>query len=108
VGPDLSGIAGRAPEALLTDVLDPNREVAADYVAVTLATRHGQVVSGLLVEETASTLKLRRAQGIEESVLRSEIDELRSTGQSLMPEGLEQSISLQEMADLVAFLRQGR
>ena len=107
VGPDLSGIAGRAAEALLTDVLDPNREVAPDYMTLTIATRRGQVVSGLLVEETATTLKLRRAEGIEETILRSEIDELRSTGRSLMPEGLEQTISLQEMADLIAFLRQG-
>ena len=101
----MSGIAGRAPEALLVDVLDPNREVAPDYVAVSLATTRGQVLSGLLAEETATTLKLRRAEGVEDAILRSEIDELRSTGRSLMPEGLEQSISLQEMADLIAFLR---
>ena len=107
VGPDLSGIAGRAPDALLIDVLDPNREVAPDYMTLTVATHRGQVVSGLLAEETATTLKLRRAEGIEETILRSEIDVLRSTGRSLMPEGLEQSISLQEMADLIAFLRQG-
>ena len=106
VGPDLSGIAGRAADALLIDILDPNREVAPDYMTLTLATHRGQVVSGLLAEETATTLKLRRAEGIEETILRSEIDELRSTGRSLMPEGLEQSISLQEMADLIAFLRQ--
>jgi putative heme-binding domain-containing protein len=105
VGPDLSGIAGRAPDALLADVLDPNREVAPDFAAVSLATRRGQVFSGLLFEETATTLKLRRAEGVEEAILRSEIDELRSTGRSLMPEGLEQSITLQEMADLIAFLR---
>ena len=108
VGPDLSGIAGRAPDALLIDVLDPNREVAPDYMTLSLATHRGQVVSGLLAEETATTLKLRRAEGIEETILRSEIDELRSTGRSLMPEGLEQSISLQEMADLIAFLREGK
>jgi putative membrane-bound dehydrogenase-like protein len=107
VGPDLSGIAGRAPDALLSDVLDPNRDVASDYVALTIATRRGQVVSGLLAEETATTLKVRRAEGIEETILRSEIDELRSTGRSLMPEGIEQLIGLQEMADLIAFLRQG-
>ena len=108
VGPDLSGIAGRAPEALLTDILDPNREVAPDYVMLTLATRGGQVVSGLLAEETATTLKVRRAEGIEETVLRSQVDEVRSTGRSLMPEGLEQSIGPQEMVDLIAFLREGK
>ena len=69
--------------------------------------RHRQG-SGLLAEETAMTLKLRRAQGIEETILRSEIDALRSTGRSLMPEGLEQSMSFQEMADLIAFLREGK
>jgi putative heme-binding domain-containing protein len=108
VGPDLSGIVGRAPEALLSDLLDPNREVAPDYVVLAAATRRGQVLSGLLAEETATTVKLRRAEGIEETLLRSEIDQLRSTGQSLMPEGLEQTLGLQDMADLIAFLRRGR
>jgi putative membrane-bound dehydrogenase-like protein len=108
VGPDLSGIAGRAPDALLIDILDPNREVAPDYVTLSVATKHGRVTSGLLAEESATTVKLRRAEGLEEILLRSEIDELRSTGQSLMTEGFEQTISLQEMADLIAFLREGR
>ena len=108
VGPDLSGIAGRAPEALLSDIIDPNREVAPDFATLSVATRRGQVFAGLLAEETATTLKLRRAEGVEDTLLRSEIDELRSTGKSLMPEGLEQNINLQEMADLIAFLREGR
>jgi putative membrane-bound dehydrogenase-like protein len=107
VGPDLSGVMGRAPEALLSDILEPNREVAPDCATVTVATRFGQVVTGLLVEESATTLKLRRAEGIEETLLRSQIDRVRSTGQSLMAEGLEQGLSLQDMADLIAFLRQG-
>jgi putative heme-binding domain-containing protein len=108
VGPDLSGIAGRAPEALLNDIIDPNHEVAPDFATLSVTTRGGQVFAGLLAEETATTLKLRRAEGVEDTLLRSEIDELRSTGKSLMPEGLEQTISLQDMADLVAFLREGR
>ncbi len=107
VGPDLSGIAGRAPEPLLSDILDPNRNIEPDYVVLTAATRRGQVFSGLLAEETATTVKLRRAEGLEDTLLRSEIDQLRSTGQSLMPEGLEQTITPQDMADLIAFLRRG-
>jgi putative membrane-bound dehydrogenase-like protein len=108
VGPDLSGIAGRAPDALLSDIIDPNREVAPDYATLAVATRGGQVFAGLLAEETATTLKLRRAEGAEDTLLRSEIDVLRSTGKSLMPEGLEQNVNLQEMSDLIAFLREGR
>jgi putative membrane-bound dehydrogenase-like protein len=107
VGPDLSGIAGRPAEVLLGDILHPNRDVAPDYVAVSVATRAGQVLSGLLVEETASSAKLRQAEGVEQTVLRSEVAEIRSSGRSLMPEGLEQALNLQEMADLLAFLRSG-
>ncbi|MGC8644349.1 MAG: c-type cytochrome, partial [Isosphaeraceae bacterium] len=106
-GPDLSGIAGRLPAVLLNDILDPNRDVAPDFVALTVATERGQVLSGLLVEDTGSSLKLRQADGIDETVLRSETAEIHSTGRSLMPEGLEQSLNLQEMADLLAFLRSG-
>ena len=107
VGPDLSGIAGRAPDQLLSDILDPNKNVEPDFIVLAAATRRGQVYSGLLAEETATTVKLRRAEGVEDILLRSEIEELRSTGQSLMPEGLEQTINSQEMADLIAFLRRG-
>ena len=107
VGPDLSGIAGRLPAVLLSDILDPNRDVAPDQLAITVATKNGQVVSGLLVEETGTSLKLRKAEGIEETILRSQLAEVRSSGRSLMPEGLEQSLNAQEMADLIAFLRAG-
>jgi putative heme-binding domain-containing protein len=107
VGPDLSGIGGRPASTLLTDILDPNREVAPDYVSYIVVTRRGQVLSGLLVEETATSLKLRRADGIEDTVLRSEVEELRSSGRSLMPEGLEQSLGgVQGIADLLTYLRQ--
>ncbi len=107
VGPELSGVVGRAPESLLSDILDPNKNLEPDFITLAAATRRGQVYSGLLAEETATTVKLRRAEGLEDSLLRSEIEQLRPTGQSLMPEGLEQNISLQEMADLIAFLRKG-
>jgi putative heme-binding domain-containing protein len=105
VGPDLSGVAGRPANALLNDILDPSREVAPDYVAFQLVTKQGQMVTGLLAEETAGALKLRRNEGAEETVLRSEIEEFRSTGRSLMPEGLEQTLSVQDVADVIEYLR---
>ena len=105
VGPDLSGIASRPAAALLDDILDPNRDVTPDFVSYLLATKGGRTTSGLLVEETPTSMKLRRAGGEEESVLRSEVEDFRSSGRSLMPEGFEQSIGVREMADLIAFLR---
>ena len=69
-------------------------------------TKRGQTLSGLLAEETASSLKLRGAEGVEESVLRSEIEVFRSSGRTLMPEGLEEALGAQGLADLIAFLKQ--
>jgi putative heme-binding domain-containing protein len=104
VGPDLSGIGGRPKQALLVDVFDPNRQVSADFVSYTLVTNDGQVLSGLLAGETATSVTLRRAEGASELVLRSQIEQLRASGKSLMPEGIEQNLSHQDVADLFEFL----
>ncbi|AMV36102.1 PVC-type heme-binding CxxCH protein [Planctomyces sp. SH-PL62] len=106
VGPDLSGVASRPESALLKDVLDPNADVSPDLVAFTVLTKRGQTLSGLLVEETAASLKLRAAEGVEESILRSEIEAVRPSGRSLMPEGFEDALGEQGLADLIAFLKQ--
>jgi putative heme-binding domain-containing protein len=90
----------------LHDILDPNRNLSADYVNFLAVTKQGKVLSGLLVEETGASVKLRHADAVEETVLRSEIDELRSSGRSLMPEGLEQTLGAQGLADILAYLRQ--
>ena len=104
VGPNLATMKNRGPEAILTNVLDPNREVNPawrDYVAVTT---DGQTHNGVLIAESASVLTFRRAEAKETSVLRSDIDALRDTGRSLMPEGLEKNLDTQSMADLIAWL----
>lgn len=106
VGPNLATIANRTAESLLTQILDPNREVLPNYLDYVVSTLDGRVFTGLIVGETATSLALRRAQGAETVLLRSEIDEIKSTGKSLMPEGLEKNIPAEEMADLVAFLLQ--
>jgi putative membrane-bound dehydrogenase-like protein len=104
VGPDLSGIAARPKESLLVDLFDPSKQVTPQYVAYTLVTTDGQVMSGVLVSETATSVTLRRAEGVQDVVLRSQIDELRATGKSLMPDGMEENLSEAEVADLLAFL----
>jgi putative heme-binding domain-containing protein len=106
VGPDLSGIGGRPKETLLIDLFDPSRQVAGDYLAYTLVTRQGQVLTGLIVSETAGSVTLRRSEGAQDVVLRTQIEELRGTGKSLMPEGLERDLGQEDVADLLAFLAQ--
>jgi putative heme-binding domain-containing protein len=105
VGPDISGVASRPPSALLVDVLDPNADVSPDFIAFAVVTNDGQTFSGLLAEETATSLKLKAAEGVETSLLRSEVEAVRGTGRSLMPEGFEDVLGEQGMADLIAFLK---
>jgi putative membrane-bound dehydrogenase-like protein len=105
IGPDLATVTGRSPDDLLVHILDPNREVAPNYVNYTVATADGRVVTGLIADETAGAVTLKRAEGATDVVPRSRIEEIASTGLSLMPEGLEKEIDAQGMADLIAYLR---
>jgi putative heme-binding domain-containing protein len=104
VGPDLSGIASRPKEGLLADILDPSRQVSPDFINYTLVTTDGKALSGFIYAETAASVTLRRAGEPDDTVLRSQIKELRAEGRSLMPEGLEQGLTSQDMADLLSFL----
>lgn len=104
VGPSLTTAKNRGAEFILLNVLDPSREVNPQYVNYVLVTDDGRSVTGLIAGETATSVTLRRAEGASETVLRSQIEQLQSTGLSLMPEGLEQQFDPQGMADLIAYL----
>jgi putative membrane-bound dehydrogenase-like protein len=104
VGPSIAAMGTKTPETLLVSILDPNREVDPRYLNYTLVTRDGRLATGIIAGETDTSVVLRRADGASETILRTQIEELLSTGQSLMPEGLEQKINQQEMADLIAYL----
>ena len=67
--------------------------------------QNGRTYAGIIASETATSLTLRHGGGAQDTILRGQIAEMTSTGLSLMPEGLEKTISKPEMADLVAFLR---
>ena len=105
VGPDLATVAGRSPEDLLVHILDPNREVAANYLNYSVVLKDGRTLSGLIAEESAGALTLKRAEGATDVVLRGQIEEIASTGLSLMPEGLDQGVEPQALADLIAYIR---
>jgi putative membrane-bound dehydrogenase-like protein len=105
VGPDLASVQNKSPADLLVAILDPNREAQPNYISYTLVTHQGIVHTGIIVAESAAGVTLRRADAKEDRILRTEIDELASTGKSLMPEGLDKDISPNEMADLIAFIK---
>ncbi|MBE2283746.1 MAG: c-type cytochrome [Prosthecobacter sp.] len=105
VGPHLGTINAWTAEQLVTNILDPNREVSPNFSLYLVETIDGRTLSGLIASETAGNLTLKRADGGTDTVLRSEIKSLTSPGISLMPEGLEAAITPQQMADLIAYLQ---
>jgi putative heme-binding domain-containing protein len=89
---------------VLLNILDPNRDVKPQFLSYVLVTTSGRVLTGMIAAETANSLTIRKPDGVEETVLRLEIEELRGTGLSFMPEGLEKQVDVAAMADLLAYL----
>jgi putative heme-binding domain-containing protein len=104
VGPDLATIQNRTPDELLTQILDPSRQVQPNYISYVIALDDGRVVSGLIAAESPTSITLKRAENVQETILRQNIEEINGTGKSLMPEGLEKNINRQDISDLIAYL----
>ena len=86
-------------------VLDPNREAQPNFNVYTVVTGEGRILNGIITAETVNSITLLRAESKRDVVLRSNIDELLSTGLSLMPEGLEKELDRQQLADVIAFIK---
>ena len=105
VGPNLASLTTKSPESLLLAILDPSAAVEGKYLNYVAVTTAGRSLTGILATETGSSITLLAAEGKSESVLRDEIEELRSTSKSLMPDGLEKDLSQQDIADLIEYVR---
>lgn len=105
VGPDLSAVRTRPDATLLADIIDPSGIVADGYTAYLIETDDGDLYTGTLAEETATSINLYMANGEKQTVLRNRLLEMRTSPLSLMPEGLEEDLTHQDMADLLGYLR---
>jgi putative membrane-bound dehydrogenase-like protein len=108
VGPDISDSRIYLPSQLLLSILDPNRAIDNNYFRYVAATQDGQVVEGVMVESTAKTVTLRGQNAKVTTLNRDEIAHLKATGVSLMPEGIEAQIAIEEMADLIGYIKNWR
>jgi putative heme-binding domain-containing protein len=108
VGPDLGSVSDKSASALLIAILDPNQAVEWRYVNYTADMNDEREVTGIMVEEMPGGITLRGPDGREQTLLRSDIKNLRSSGLSLMPEGFEIALKPQDMADLIAALQGSR
>ena len=105
VGPNLVLTRNRTPAALIESILDPNREVQPNYVSYLIVDSSGRSTTGLVLAETAASVTLARDKGVTETIQKQDIEQMKSTGLSLMPEGLEKTIPPEQMADLLEFLK---
>jgi putative heme-binding domain-containing protein len=98
-------VTSRYKEVLLADILMPNQAVETGYVEYLIETNDGLSISGVIARETPTTVTVRRARGEEDTILRSNVKSLYSLSLSPMPEDVEKTISLQGMADLIAYIK---
>ena len=105
VGPDLLDVTRRPKKFFLAKILDPNLNIAPGYETYVIETRSGATVSGVIAQESPTSVTLRREEGEEETLLRSNIATLRVSSVSNMPEGLEEDIDPAAMADLLEYLQ---
>jgi putative membrane-bound dehydrogenase-like protein len=108
VGPDIGDVVLRTREALLVDILDPNAAIDGNYINYLVTTKSGRILTGIITAESDASITLRRAENQTDVVLRQDIEEIQSSGQSLMPEDLDKVVSIPEMADLLEFLKNWR
>lgn len=104
IGADLNAIRDRGTAAVLLNILDPNREVKPQFTSYVVVLDSGRTVTGLILSETATSLTIRKNDNTTETVLRVNIDELKNTGISFMPEGLEKQLDVPAIADVLAYL----
>jgi putative membrane-bound dehydrogenase-like protein len=104
LGPDLVTVKSAGKEKTLANILDPNREVAPNYIAFEIETKDGESAIGIIASETTSTITVGQAYGKQEVIPRVNMKSMRSLGQSLMPEGLEQGLTSQDLANLLEYI----
>jgi putative membrane-bound dehydrogenase-like protein len=108
IGPDLKSVASHPAEKLLTNIIDPSLDVQPGFFAFNAKLKDGSELYGLITSETGNSVSFKLTDGSTKLVLRSDLADLKSTGQSLMPPGLETGMTAQEMADLIAWLQAAR
>jgi putative heme-binding domain-containing protein len=108
VGPDLSGINNKTKEELLTSILNPSLAIEPRFVNYIVTSKDGRMYDGIIANETPGSITLHGgSEEGDQTVLRKNVAEIRASSVSLMPEDLEKSLSTQDLADVIAYLRGG-
>tara|TARA_R110002073_G_scaffold5624_25_gene34703 strand:- start:1348 stop:4626 length:3279 start_codon:yes stop_codon:yes gene_type:complete len=104
VGPDLSEIGSKlSREAMYVSILDPSAAVSHNFETYSLLTDDGSAITGLLVSDTAESVTLRNAEGIDQTVSKEEIEIFQKQSKSLMPQDLQRLMTANQLVNLVEY-----
>ncbi|MCW5982546.1 MAG: c-type cytochrome [Bryobacteraceae bacterium] len=105
VGPDLATVRHQTKQVLLTAILDPNQSISQGYEAYVVERVSGGAVDGVMGPQTATTITLRHEEGKEDVIPRSDIRNMYAANLSAMPADLEKQVDVQQMADLLEYIK---
>ncbi|HZJ16284.1 MAG TPA: HEAT repeat domain-containing protein, partial [Chthoniobacteraceae bacterium] len=104
-GPNLAPLHDKPADYLLKNILDPNAAIEPRFITQIVELKDGRTIASIIASESATSLTLKQPGGAGGTVLRGDVRAVHASKISLMPEDFERSITPQEMADLIAFLR---
>lgn len=105
VGPDLSEIGSKlSREAMFTSILDPSAGISHNYENYIVLTASGQVINGLKVSETPQEITIRTAEAIDRKIPQDEVEQIKKSEKSIMPDNLHLTIDQQGLIDVVAYM----
>ncbi|HUP80114.1 MAG TPA: hypothetical protein VM260_16285 [Pirellula sp.] len=90
---------------MLVSLVDPDNVIRKEFVSVVIQTTSGRILTGLAIDRNNASITLADAKGEKQVVKTSEIENLRDSGVSIMPDNLYLQLSPQELRDLFAYLQ---
>lgn len=105
VGPDLATIRNRPPQLILPDIIMPNKSIAQGYESYVIETKTSGIIDGVLGPQSPTTITIRHEEGKEDVIRRDDIRDMHVTNLSAMPADLEKQVSVQDMADLLKYIK---
>jgi putative heme-binding domain-containing protein len=104
IGPNLRSLTDQKPSSLLASILDPSAAVDGKFVTYIALTDDGRTFAGMIASETGNSITLVEQANKQHLLLRTQLEEIRGTGKSLMPDGLEKDLTHQDLADLISYI----
>jgi putative membrane-bound dehydrogenase-like protein len=105
VGPDLGTVRNRTPDALLRDILLPSESIAQTYEAYVVETASSGVIEGVIGPQAPTTITIKHEEGKQDVIQRGDIKRMYASNLSAMPEDVDKQVSVEQMADLLKFLK---